>query len=62
MNDGFGAFCALVLVWLIVGVLPGYLIGAEDCFDGDNDMWSCTRWENKPNGDCTQYTRRESVQ
>lgn len=59
MSDGFGAFCALVLVWLIVGVLPGYLIGVERSFPGQNETWSCTRWENKPNGDCTQYTRME---
>lgn len=57
--SGVGVFAVVVLLWLMVGVLPGYCLGVERSFPGVNDTWSCTRWENKPNGDCTQYTRKE---
>lgn len=53
MNGG------LVAIGLLVGVFFGYLLGAEQAFDGNNASWACTRWENKPNGDCTQWTRTE---
>lgn len=59
MSDAFGACCAMILLWLVVGVFPGYLFGTEDAFDGNNKLWTCTRWENKPDGDCTQWTRKE---
>jgi hypothetical protein len=62
VNDTFGALCALLLLWLFVGVFPGYLLGTEDAFDGNNEAWGCTRWENKPDGDCTQWTRTEGKQ
>lgn len=58
--EGAGVLVLLLVLWLLVGVLPGYLIGIGEAFPGNNEAWFCTRWENKPNGDCTQYTRKEA--
>ena len=57
--SGLGLAVVLFVVWLVIGVLPGYWLGTASAFPGNNDTWSCTRWENKPNGECTQYTRKE---
>lgn len=57
--SGIGLGIVLLVLWLVLGVTPGYMIGTERSFPGQNETWSCTRWENKPNGDCTQYTRKE---
>lgn len=50
-------------MWELIVVLllfcSGYAAGMSEAFDGDNTDWYCTAWEDKPNSDCTQYTRKE---
>ena len=57
--SGIGLGVVLLVLWLVIGVAPGYMIGTDDALDGNNEAWGCTRWENKPDGDCTQWTRTE---
>ena len=45
-----GFFVSMIL-------LAGVWLAPNELEQVKNDGWTCTRWENKPHGDCTQWTR-----